>query len=524
MPFYFLSAMKEKQQLLADAGQAINRRDFVAAHRACVTVIQQFGDDAKAYFLLGVIHIELMQIQKAIQLLDKSNRLSPEPQTYVYLAKCYSLLGDMVSAVTAAGQAPVKMLSRALDMDTVGVALSRVGLHEKALAYFEQALVLTPDNPQFHYNYAVSSKFSGLFELARSHFEKAIQLAPLFYQAHFALSDLGGVNAEKNHIARLLSAREATSNQVDAQLHLGHALAKEYEALNDYDAAFAALSKAKALKQPEVAGFEQYSQAMFDYLMQRQRNPQSGGNASQQPVFVLGMPRSGTTLVERIISNHSDVASGGELQDFGVAVKMLAQTASKQVLDLETLQQAENIDMKVLGDTYLARTSFLLQGKKKLVDKLPFNFFYVDLIRRALPNAKIVCLLRDPMDTCIGNFRQLFSINSPYYAYAYDLMAIGRFYQRFFALVQYWQQQHPDAVRLQSYEALVQNPTEQIPEMLNFCGLDMQPQCLHAEQNKAPVSTASKVQVREAINTRSIGRWRQYERHTKDLQALFTPN
>ena len=233
------------------------------------------------------------------------------------------------------------------------------------------------------------------------------------------------------------------------------------------------------------------------------------------------MPRSGTTLVERIITSHSQVASGGELQDFGLAVKELAKTPSNQVLDLPTLQAAEQLSFAELGSRYLERTSFLLNNKKYLVDKLPFNFFYVGLIRRALPNAKIVCLLRDPMDTCIGNFRQLFSLSSPYFAYAYDLESTGRFYKNFYSLVHHWQNLFPHNVRLQSYEELVTRPAEEIPALIDFCGLSWEAACLQVEKNKAPVSTASKVQVREAINTRSIGRWRQYAAHTAKLEALL---
>lgn len=510
----------EQAQLFSLALQAINQRDYVKAHQACVTAVKQFGDSAQAYFLLGIIHIEIMQIGKAVRLLEKSLSLAKSAETYAYLAKCHSLTGDLTQALAAADAAPVALLDKALALDTVGVALSRVGVHDKALAYFSKALTLEPNNPAFHYNYAVSAKFDGDFSAARTGFEKAIALAPDYHQAHFALSDLGGVSAENNHIARL-NAVDARITDVDGKLHIAHALAKEFEALKDFDSAFGALNSAKKRKVPQFSGVEAQYQAMFDFLMKSaSSSAPTVGADSARPIFVIGMPRSGTTLVERIISNHSMVGSGGELQDFGVAVKELTGTASNAVLDLPTLEAAENLDFTKLGERYLQRTQIFHPEMAHLVDKLPFNFFYVGLIRRALPNAKIVCLLRDPMDTCIGNFRQLFSLNSPYYAYSYDLESIGRFYCQFYALVHEWNKFHPDSVRLQSYETLARNPDREIRDLLEFCGLPFEEQCLRAESNSAPVSTASKVQVREAINTRSIGRWKQYGDYTASLEAL----
>lgn len=515
--------MQAKQQYLQQALAAINQRDYAGAHSACVTLIKQFGDNADAYFLLGIIHIEILQIHKAIRLLEKSIQLNAAPETYAYLTKCYALLGDMPAAVNAARQCPVERLDKSLAQDTVGVALSRVGLHDEALQYFKAAIQQSPLNPNFHYNYAVSAKFAGLFELSREEFEQAIALKPDYYQAHFALSDLGGISESHNHIARL-SVLHSQTTDVDGKLHLSHALAKEYEALKDYAKAYAVLADAKQGKKAQFQGVEAQYAAIFDWLKQQSYSDTScnGGEPSGQPIFVLGMPRSGTTLVERIITSHSQVASGGELQDFGLAVKELTKTPSNQVLDLPTLQAAETLDFAELGARYLARTSVLLNNKAHLVDKLPFNFFYVSLIRRALPNAKIVCLLRDPMDTCIGNFRQLFSLNSPYFAYSYDLESTGIFYKNFYSLVHHWHKLFPHQVRLQSYESLVTQPDTEIPALIDFCELPWEPACLQVEKNTAPVSTASKVQVREAINTRSIGRWKHYAAYTKSLQTLLS--
>jgi len=368
----------------------------------------------------------------------------------------------------------------------------------------------------------VSSKFAGLFEQAKKVFETAIELSPDHYQAYFASSDIGGVTKDNNHIARLLPMLDVNSHP-DSSLHIGHALAKEYETLGEYDKSFEVLERVKQQKLATIDYKFSDDYKLFDYLRQFPvaDNITQLGHDSSQPIFVVGMPRSGTTLVERILSNHTDVKSCGELQDFGVALKEVTETSSQKVLDVETLLAAESIDFAELGKRYIQRTKAITDNSPKFIDKLPFNFFYIDLIKKALPNAKIICLLRNPMDTCVGNYRQLFSINSPYYSYAYNLQSIGRFYAEFYQLANKWKNSNADNFMLLKYEDLVANPEQKIRQLLEFCGLSWQGKCLHAEQNTAPVSTASEVQVREPINTKSIGRWKKFRPYTNELETFL---
>jgi tetratricopeptide (TPR) repeat protein len=499
---------KQHQQ----AVQLIQQRRFKEAHAILAQLLEHQPEHADSYFLLGVINMDYGQVQKSIRLMEKAVSLHAKDEYRAHLAKGYSLIGALEKAKAIAADLPASQIQQALTLDTLGVALSRVGLHQLALAYFQRAVKVQPNKAAYFYNLGVSLKFVGDFASAKQAFEQALLLEPDYYQVHYALSDLAMTQNSTDRIAQLQQVKSRLSSP-DALLHIGHALAKEYEAISDYPAAMTELLQAKQAKSHTMAYQVDEDLALFASAMKNvgAAVDTAAGYPSQEPIFILGMPRSGTTLVERILSSHTDVFSAGELQDFGLAVKELAATPGARVLDAGTLEAASKLDFKALGERYLQRSRVVTGHTPRFIDKLPFNFFYIDLIRRALPNAKIICMMRNPMDTCLGNYRALFSLGSPYYRYAFDLKNTARFYAGFHQVALFWQQQHLPNFRLQSYEELVHNPEQQIKQLLQFCNLDWQEACLHSEHNQAPVSTASKVQVREAINTKSVGRWQKYQ-------------
>lgn len=492
--------------------QLIRQRRLKEAHACLAQLLEHQPDHADSYFLLGVINLEYGQVHKSIRLMEKAVSLHAKDEYLAHLAKGYSLTGALEKAKSIAQALPAENIQQALTLDTLGVALSRVGLHQLALSYFQRAVALQANKASYFYNLGVSLKFIGDFPAAKAAFEQALQLEPDYYQAHYAYSDLAMTSDASGRISQLQQVKSKLQS-TDALLHIGHALAKEYEAVSDYPSAMAELHHAKRIKSQALAYQVEEDLPLFAASIQNASRPVkvTAGNPSAEPIFILGMPRSGTTLVERILSSHTEVLSAGELQDFGLAVKELTATSSTKVLDTDTLAAAYDLDFHALGQSYLERSRVITGSKERFIDKLPFNFFYIDLIRRALPNAKIICMMRHPVDTCLGNYRALFSLGSPYYRYAFQLKHTARFYAAFHQLALFWQQQNLANFRLQSYEELVQNPKQQITELLQFCDLSWQEACLHSEQNQAPVSTASKVQVREPLNTKSVGRWQKYQ-------------
>ena len=244
-------------------------------------------------------------------------------------------------------------------------------------------------------------------------------------------------------------------------------------------------------------------------------------NASDEPIFVFGMPRSGTTLVERILSSHSAVHSAGELQNLSVALKRLSGSRTPALIDPDTIRRARQADLTRLGEAYIASTRPGTGQVPHFIDKLPHNFLYAGFIAAALPNARMICVRRGALDTCVGNFRQLFAQTSPYYDYSFDVLDTARYYVQFDRLMAHWNALLPGKILEVRYEALVDDVRSGAARMLDHCGLAWEEACVHFERNTAPVATASAVQVREPVSRASIGRWKRYEAELADARRIL---
>jgi hypothetical protein len=215
------------------------------------------------------------------------------------------------------------------------------------------------------------------------------------------------------------------------------------------------------------------------------------------------------------------VVSAGELQNFGVELKKMTMTSSNNVLDKETIYKAKDINFEQLGNRYIQGIGSMVDSHPHFIDKMPLNFFYIGFIKKALPNAKIIILRRNAIDTCVSNFRTLFAVNFSYYNYAYDLMDTGKYFAKFDDLIRFWKSIYADEILEVSYEDLVNNPEKNVRLILSHCDLEWQSQCLNFHENLAPVSTASSVQVRQPLNNKSIGRWKRYGDQLSPLKSFL---
>lgn len=511
--------------LEAQARTALKRGDLAAAAAAAKAMVVTDQDHPAGYFLLGITAAEAGQISKAVPLIAAAVERGPNAEYLAQLAKLLILLRRDGEAADAAQKAMALTPSDARTFDTIGCVLTRLGDHEASIKPFRAAVSAEPNNLDYRYNLAAAEGFTGRVQEADAHYETIIAADPGNARTHYALAIASRQTADANHIARLKMALADANSSADS-LRIRYALAKELEDIGD-PGSFAHLSAANEEHKRSLQYDFTKDAAIFDaietmFAEPEGRLPTDGGNSDGAPIFVVGMPRTGTTLVDRILSSHREVISAGELQAMPLAVKRLAATPSRTVIDADTVLSSADIDPGKIGDAYIAQANHHRhEGTVRFTDKLPANFLYVGHIARALPNARIVCLRRNPMDTVWSNYKNLFASQSAYYAYSYDLLDIAHYYVRFDRLMGLWDKLFPGLILQLSYEELVADQEEQTRRLLDHCGLDWDESCLTFHENAAAVATPSAAQVRRPLNADAVGKWRTHEADLQPARAFF---
>ena len=499
----------------------IAARQYRQAHAEATERLRVQGRDADAVVALGLIAFDHANHSKAFELLGRACALAPDdPHPAAQFARALSLAGRQREARLWAEAAEARASGRktvdAHVLDMTGVVLARVGLHARAAALFKAAIARDPAPANTHYNLAASQQFLGDFEAAETAYRDALRRDPDHYRAMSSLAGLRTQTAGDNRLDALEAAFARLSDDPDAALHIGHAVAKTLEDLGRHAESLAWLARAKAPKRAQVGYDVKTDLALFEaaastYPSRAVDHVQSDA----APIFVTGLPRTGTTLVERILSSHPDAVSVGELNAFADAAKRLSGVRGRYVLDPPVMESLLERDVGPLGADYMAFVGGLVEAlerpEARPIDKMPLNILNAGLIHRALPNARIVCLRRGATDSCLSNYRQLFSTGHSYYNYGFSLADTARYYRAFDALVAHWRAQLPSDRFLEiRYEDIVFDQEAQTRRLLEFCGLSWDARCLRFHENDAPVSTASSVQVRQPLYSGSIGRWTRY--------------
>ncbi|WP_404482134.1 sulfotransferase [Novosphingobium sp. BL-52-GroH] len=508
--------------LEAQARAALKRGDLSAAAAAARTLALDSPERSAGFFLLGMAAAEAGQVAKAVPLIEAAVERGPQAEHLAQLARLLILLRRDGEAAEAAREALALSPTDALTLDTIGCVLARLGDHEASVVPFAAAVAIEPGNPDFRYNLAAASGFTGRVDEARAHYEAILARDPGNARVHYALAILSRQTAQSNHVPRLQAAL-ANAGKPEEALRIRYALAKELEDIGSADDAFHHLSVANDAHKRAIRYDFAQDAAIFDAietLFAADEGEAAAGLTAEAPIFVVGMPRTGTTLVDRILSSHRDVEAAGELQAMPLAVKQLSGTPSRTVIDPATIAASAGIEPAAIGEAYLARAGHHRRsGKTRFTDKLPANFLYIGHIARALPDARIVCLRRNPMDTVWSNYKNLFASQSAYYAYSYDLMDTARYYARFDRLMALWESRWPGRVLQVSYEALVADQEAQTRRLLAHCGLAWDEACLSFHENRAAVATPSAAQVRRPINADGIGKWRSHEVALEPVRA-----
>ncbi|MEO1080398.1 MAG: sulfotransferase [Pseudomonadota bacterium] len=516
----------------ARSARALRARDYRELVALCRTMRKQRSDFADAWFLESVAAEAGRNLSAAIRLVDEALRLAGDNAEYLVQKSRYHAAVNQLGAAGESAERALRLgVQDPLLLDTLGVVFTRRGEYEQAAALHQRAVDAAPGHAQFHFNLAAARQFLGEDGAAREHYERVIALQPSNARAYWALSELGKDANDDRHEAPMKALAEKTESDRDG-LYLAHALARIDEGRGDYETALRRLVEAKARRRKALDYSFARDRTLFASIREHFASAQHcepiqdpDADPISGPLFIVGLPRTGTTLVERILSSHSHVASLGEIQDLPIALKRLSGVAGREVLTPEVIGATAGVSDLPLAETYVEsvrqRRGDLQQGARYLIDKTPMNALLLGFIFRCLPAARVILVRRDAMDAGLSNFRQLFALDYSYYNYSYDLADTGHYVAEFERLSEHWASLLGSRLFTLRYEDLVRDPEPQIRAMLAYLDLDWEASCLRFHDNRSAVATPSNVQVRRPLYTSAIGRWRRYGDLLEPMRAAI---
>ncbi|WP_051412435.1 sulfotransferase [Pseudoxanthomonas sp. J35] len=455
------------------------------------------------------------------QVLAAARLPESDPGLLLELARRLFDLGEVEAGLECLRR-PVVAASREPGVHAAaGRMLSDLSFYDLALERLEHAHRLGLRDLRLDYAIGLARMYCGALEPAEEALEQCLRADPDYLPALRLLSTLRRQTPERNHVDRL-RASLARLGEGHAFAPLAHyALFKELDDLGDTAAAWQHLEQGMRTRRVQLAYDEQAEVELFRVLQQLPFGdvpaaaPEPGTPA---PVFVVGMPRSGTTLLERMLAAHPAVADAGELRDFTCQLRWCTDRLGGPHPDAALARAAAGLDPRLLGARYLEHTAWRAHGRDRYIDKLPANFLVAGLIAAALPQARIVHMARDPMDSCFSNLKALFA---DAYPHSYSQAEMARHYLRYRALMAHWDRRFPGRILEVRYEALVADPEAEARRVLAFCGLQWCDEVLGEGGRKGMVGTASTVQVREPIHRRYLGQWRRYAAKLMPMKAIL---
>lgn len=508
-------------RLWAQAQRYLSVRQFPAVRAALDQLLRNDPAHIPSRLVLCDIAFGEHRVREAAaQALAAMQQLPSDAQLVCHVAAALQRTGESAAARSCLDHEALVHSQNGPALMHAAVIRKMLGQHPESLALFDRARAAGVDTADFHFQHAQELSFNGYVEQAEAVLETCLRANPGFGRASLALSRMRKQTLERNHLVALDMCLQAVRHGSEDHAAIEFARYKELEDLERYDDAWHALAQGNAMLYARQNYSDQLADQLFSKLVDRCTpellRPESVLHEGPQPIFIIGMPRSGTTLLDRVLSNHSQVISAGELDDFGFQLRWSSN--HRTTLDDYVLQNLPKIDYVELGRRYLEQTQWRAPGARYFIDKLPRNWMVAGLIRRSLPQARILNLDRDPMDVCFSNFRAMLGDAFPW---SYDQRSLAAHYKQYRRVMDHWHAAMPGQILDVSYDDLVRQPEASTRKILAFCGLDWEEGCVDVTRNKAAVATPSMGQVREGIHTRFFQEWRHYEAQLAPLREAL---
>jgi len=494
----------------------IYEKKLLKADHLCRSFLQKHPHNVEGMRLLANIGLELSIYEDAEFLLESCIEFEPNNlrANFDYL-KVLLKRQKYELAVIHAKKLSKKDSESLPTKKILANALNGAGRFDDALALYKSIIDIEKNNSEIHLSIGHIEKTQGFVDKAIASYKYAYKNNPHFGEAFWSLANLKTYHFSEDEISNLIKmTNDGYINEEDRK-YMHFALGNAFETNGEYDQAFKQFVMANKIQNKSIS----YTQDLFSKECANQKkicssnifkNKSDWGSAQDDPIFILGLPRSGSTLIEQILSSHSQVDGTHELLNIlSIAHKLNLRQKYPNHRYPDVLLAMSSPEIKELADNYLNGAKIFRGKAKYFTDKMPNNFRHIALIRLMFPNAKIIDARRDPMDTCWSCFKQFFAEGQEF---TYDLDNIFHYYSKYLELMDIYHKALPGFIHTVQHEDLLDNPEEVIKNMLNFCNLDFEKECLSFYENKRPVKTASSEQVRQPLNKKGVGRWRKYEK------------
>ncbi len=509
---------------LQKAMSQVQKGNLGEAERIYREILSDDPNNVDALRLLALLASRTGAVDQAINMLENCTKIAPDyALAWENLAKMYRQKDDPDSLQKAAfcfTKATELRPDWAEGWAGLGTMQTRSSQHKEGIESYKKSIELKVNQPRVHLSLGHVYKTTGNQEECINSYNDAISFDKNFGEAYWSLANLKTYKFSGEEILNMEKRVELTKVPEREKVHFLFSLGKAFEDMGSYDESFEYYKRGNDLNRGRTTydpkAIEALSERLKLFFTADRFNKYKGsGDNSNSPIFIVGLPRSGSTLIEQILASHSKIEGTMELPNIMNIARKLGNSTKDRTAYPEVIDTLQGIDLTDLGKSFINETQFLRTGKQHFIDKMPNNFSHIGLIKLILPNAKIIDARRNPMDTCFSCFKQLFARGQ---VFTYDLSEIARYYVNYVNLMDHWDKVLPGYVYRVQHEDLINDQEGVTRDLIDFCEVDFESSTLEFYKTKRAVKTASSEQVREPINTKGLNQWKNYETHLKDLK------